>query len=174
MTGDFTQFEVFEIATTNDLFRAQRGIDESVGKWVFSERIRREGETFVERVQEAIRRFDDFGKDRFHQRGGLHVGGKTVWFKLDILDKSYSAQCENPLDLKQARRVLSVMFPTETMPRNLQLDMVYQRTHSDFKGRMDGVRTIMVLRQGGSTLVRLDDLTEAEIDDRLPWNPAKI
>lgn len=174
MSGNFTPLEVSEIAATNDLFRAQRGIDDSVGKWVFSDRVQREGKAFVDKAQEAIRRFDDFGKDRLHQSGGLYVGGKTVWFKLDILDQTYTAKCENPLDLKHARRVLSVMFPSETMPRNQQLNMVYQRTHSDFKGRIDGVRTIMVLRQGGSTLVRLDDLTEAEIDDRLPWNPAKI
>ncbi|UDF29358.1 UNVERIFIED_ORG: hypothetical protein LHK14_17870 [Roseateles sp. XES5] len=58
------------------------------------------------------------------------------------------------------------------MTREQQLDAVYRHTHSDFKGHIDGRRTIMVYRNG-TCLVFLEDLTEAEIAERLPKNKEK-
>ncbi|MBE0561836.1 MAG: hypothetical protein IH622_13620 [Ochrobactrum anthropi] len=54
------------------------------------------------------------------------------------------------------------------MNREQQLKLIWQNTHKDFKGVYEGVKTIMVCRQGATTLVALDNLTEKEIADRLP------
>jgi len=43
---------------------------------------------------------------------------------------------------------------------------VHAKTHSDFKGRLDGVPTILVLRTGGTTLVTMSGLTDEELDDK--------
>jgi hypothetical protein len=53
------------------------------------------------------------------------------------------------------------------MDRKAALAKIWRETHRDFKGKMDGVKTVMVLRGGGSTLVALDDLTDAEISNRV-------
>lgn len=55
------------------------------------------------------------------------------------------------------------------MTRADLLDAAYRHTHRDFKGEMDGVRTIMVYRNG-LCLVALDNLTDDEIAARLPKN----
>lgn len=44
-----------------------------------------------------------------------------------------------------------------------ELDEVWRRTHADFKGAVDGRRTLIVFRCDGSTLAPLDDLAPAEI-----------
>jgi hypothetical protein len=53
------------------------------------------------------------------------------------------------------------------LTRKQKLALIWKRTHRDFKGRMDGVRTIMVYRNG-TCLVALDDLTDEEIESKLP------
>lgn len=54
------------------------------------------------------------------------------------------------------------------MTREQKLALIWRHTHQDFKGvREDGTRSILVYRQG-TTAVPLDDLTDAEINDRLP------
>lgn len=50
------------------------------------------------------------------------------------------------------------------------LDEVWLRTHADFKGIVDGRRSLMVFRGDGPTLVPLDDLTPAEIARLYPRN----
>jgi hypothetical protein len=56
-----------------------------------------------------------------------------------------------------------------TMTREQKLAAVWRNTHCDFKGTYEGVRTIMVCRRDlGTCLVALDDLSDKEIDDRLP------
>lgn len=49
------------------------------------------------------------------------------------------------------------------------LDLIWKHTHRDYRGTMNGVRTILTLRQGGTTLVRLDDLTDDEKADKLKY-----
>lgn len=53
------------------------------------------------------------------------------------------------------------------MTRDEKLKKVWAATHRDYKGMINGKKTIMVYRNG-STVVRLDDLTGAEIASRLP------
>lgn len=47
------------------------------------------------------------------------------------------------------------------------LKKVWSKTHNDFRGIIDGVKTVMVFRNG-SMIVSLDSLTDQEILDRLP------
>lgn len=65
---------------------------------------------------------------------------------------------------------LAELFPSrEAVERAQKLERVWRAAHRDFKGSIDGVRTITVYRQG-SCLVALTDLTDAEIADKLPKN----
>lgn len=48
--------------------------------------------------------------------------------------------------------------------REKKLDGIYRKMHRDYKGKIGGVRTVMVLRAGGSCLVGLNDLTDDEIE----------
>lgn len=47
-----------------------------------------------------------------------------------------------------------------------KLRLIYRWTYRDFKTRINGVPYLMVSRNG-SCLVPLDQLTDAEIDDRI-------
>jgi ribosomal protein S6E (S10) len=63
---------------------------------------------------------------------------------------------------------LAELFPSpEQVARAAKLELIWKRCHNDFKGKIDGVRTIMTYRNG-TCLVALDDLTDAEIADKLP------
>ena len=53
------------------------------------------------------------------------------------------------------------------MTREQKLKLVWKHTHRDYKGKLNGERTIMVYRQG-TCLVRLADLTDDEIEERIP------
>lgn len=49
------------------------------------------------------------------------------------------------------------------------LTLIYRHTHRDYKGNYNGVKSIMVCRGGASCIVPLDELTEAEVADLLPY-----
>jgi hypothetical protein len=51
--------------------------------------------------------------------------------------------------------------------REQKLKLVWKHTHRDYKGMLEGQRSIMVYRQG-TCLVLLKDLTDAEMDERIP------
>lgn len=57
------------------------------------------------------------------------------------------------------------MIPEHT--RKAALEKVWSGTHRDYRGVIDGRRTIMVLRKGGTCIVHLDNLTDGEICTRL-------
>lgn len=53
--------------------------------------------------------------------------------------------------------------PTPDAPTPLEIRaLVWQHTHRDFRGVTDGVRTVLILRAGGTTLVSLSSLTDDE------------
>lgn len=53
--------------------------------------------------------------------------------------------------------------------RKQALALIYRHTSRDYKGRLaDGTRSILVLRNGGTTLAPLDQLTDAEIARLVP------
>jgi hypothetical protein len=51
--------------------------------------------------------------------------------------------------------------------RDRKLMAVWKHKHRDYKGRIDGVRYVLVYRNGTMS-VPLTDLTDAEIEDALP------
>ena len=53
------------------------------------------------------------------------------------------------------------------MTRDQKLKLVWRHTHRDYKGKLNGERSIMVYRQG-TCLVLLKDLTDEEIESRIP------
>jgi len=53
------------------------------------------------------------------------------------------------------------------MTREQKLRLVWKHTHRDYKGMLEGQRSIMVYRNG-TCLVLLKDLTDKEIDERIP------
>lgn len=53
------------------------------------------------------------------------------------------------------------------LTREQKLKLVWKNTHNDFRGKIDGRKTVLVYRNG-TTLVFLDSLTDEEINDRLP------
>lgn len=46
--------------------------------------------------------------------------------------------------------------------------LVWRHTHRDFKGLIDGIRTVLHLAPGGTCVVALSSLTDAELFDKLP------
>lgn len=52
--------------------------------------------------------------------------------------------------------------------RSRKLDLIYKAMHRDYKGPLRGERSILMLREGGTCLVLLRNLTDAEIEKRLP------
>ena len=58
------------------------------------------------------------------------------------------------------------MPETKTMTREQKLKIVWRKTHKDYKGKIEGVKYIMIFRNG-STLIPLDSLTDKEIDSRI-------
>jgi hypothetical protein len=49
------------------------------------------------------------------------------------------------------------------MTREQKLKAVWRNTHRDFKGIIDGKKYVLVLREGGTQAVQLDQLTDAEL-----------
>ena len=54
------------------------------------------------------------------------------------------------------------------MTREQKLKMVWKHMPKDYRGKMaDGTKTVMIYRNG-TCLVALENMTDAEINDRLP------
>jgi hypothetical protein len=66
-------------------------------------------------------------------------------------------------------------FEAEADKRNLRgdLGLIWQHTHADYKSTYSGFKSILVLRQAGTSLVPLSQLTEKEIAARLPSAQSK-
>lgn len=52
------------------------------------------------------------------------------------------------------------------MTKEQKLDKIWKTTHHDFRSTF--TRAIMVCRNGATVFVRMEDLTDKEINDRLP------
>jgi hypothetical protein len=55
------------------------------------------------------------------------------------------------------------------MTREQKLKLIYRHTHRDYKGVVGGIGAILVLREGGTQLVGMMSLTDAEIEEKLPY-----
>lgn len=57
----------------------------------------------------------------------------------------------------------------DELDRATKLKLIYRHTHKDYKGTLpDGTQTVLVCR-GGTCLVALNDLTDAEIADKIGY-----
>jgi hypothetical protein len=54
------------------------------------------------------------------------------------------------------------------MSRATKLALIWKHTHRDYKGKIDGVKYVLVLREGGTCSVALTDLTDAEVIRLMP------
>ncbi|WGI21809.1 DUF3768 domain-containing protein [Amylibacter sp. IMCC11727] len=45
--------------------------------------------------------------------GAFEVDGQSVWWKIDLYDKSYLMGSVMPADTDKTRRVLTIMFPSD-------------------------------------------------------------
>lgn len=108
---------VLTISKQNDNFRKSPIITEDMGKIVFTQAIESEGLDFFLEALEKIRSFEDFDPDidpfGTHEMGKIEVQGKNVWFKIDLYNTDYTFAPEDPTDLAQTRRILTVLFPTD-------------------------------------------------------------
>jgi hypothetical protein len=48
--------------------------------------------------------------------------------------------------------------------RERRLDEIYRNEHADYKGKINGIRTIMINRNDGCCLVALHDLSDLEME----------
>ncbi len=55
------------------------------------------------------------------------------------------------------------------MSKEKKLALIYRHTHRDFKGKVGGIGAIMIMRNGGTTLVGMTSLTDEEIASKLPY-----
>lgn len=114
------------IAADNDLFRRalidpiaafdrqDRGIE---GEALFTQGIFELGVEAQPLVIGAVAAFDCFTEDNDpngeHDFGAIDFQGAKLFWKIDLYNSTLSAGSENPLDLAQTRRVLTVMLASE-------------------------------------------------------------
>jgi hypothetical protein len=55
------------------------------------------------------------------------------------------------------------------MTRDQQLALIYRHTSRDYRGKLNGEKTILVNINGATCLVKLDELTDDEIARKLPY-----
>ncbi len=109
-----------QVAKANDAFRVailSGGHPVYLGRAVCTQGVAAEGLDFVVRAQIAVAAFSEFTEhnDPYgdHTFGAVTVADKTVWFKIDLYDESYSFGTDDALDDARTRRVLTLLFPSE-------------------------------------------------------------
>lgn len=60
------------------------------------------------------------------------------------------------------------MNSSTPLSRKQKETLIYRHTHRDYRGST-GDKAILVMRAAGTTLVPLTELTEAEVEDLLPY-----
>jgi hypothetical protein len=55
------------------------------------------------------------------------------------------------------------------MTRDQQLALIYRHTSRDYKGKLNGEKSVLVNINGATCLVLLKDLTDADIERKLPY-----
>lgn len=75
------------------------------------------GSETILRLDEALRRFDDFSPDNDpygeHDFGALTVDGHKIFFKIDYYDASLCHGSPDPADPDVTRRVMTIMLASE-------------------------------------------------------------
>lgn len=65
---------------------------------------------------------------------------------------------------EQARHIIEAEEESKSQ-KQWKLDAIWKHTHRDYKGECDGVRSILICRNG-TTSVPLENLTDSEIEQR--------
>jgi len=66
-----------------------------------------------------------------------------------------------------ATHTVEIDGTAHTLTTKEALRIIWRHTHRDFRGTITGTKTVLTLREGGTTLVDLASLTDAEIADKL-------
>jgi len=113
----------FVIRAQNDQFRktltSARGLVECKvpGRVLITAGVSAGGEHFASMALRAVAEFDAFDSDNDphgeHDFGAVTVAGRRLFFKFDYYDPGYEFGSENPADLSQTRRVLTIMLAEE-------------------------------------------------------------
>jgi len=110
------------VASQNDRFRkacclGERDGPAVPGRLVYTRSFGAREPAFIAAALKAIGEFENFQPDndpeRFHDFGAVEVDGEQVWFKIDFYDRSFTWGAEDPSDLTNARRVLTILFPSD-------------------------------------------------------------
>ena len=110
------------LADLNDRFRSRLGVptfgDEVPGQFVFTRGIQGLPPEVQIELWRAVRMFDGFTEDSDpygeHDFGSIdHPAAGRVFWKIDYYDRTYSAGTEDPCDLAQTRRDLTLMLAEE-------------------------------------------------------------
>ena len=69
------------------------------------------------KILRLVQNFDDFneGNDPYgeHDFGSFEYNGQKMFWKIDLYDKAYTYGSEQPHNLKETRRVLTIMLASE-------------------------------------------------------------
>lgn len=110
------------IAGQNDAFRKSiaqfaTGPDVPKGKVVMTRGVAEQSADFQRELITKVISFDTFDTDSdpygWHEMGVIEIDDQTVWFKIDLLDVNYAYGAEDPTDPDKARRVMTLLFPSE-------------------------------------------------------------
>lgn len=103
------------LAALNDAFR--RGQPNIPGRVVMTRGIAALSEEDIQSIVEKVKAFDNFTEDNDpygeHDFGSFEHNGEKVFFKLDYYDLSMQKGSEDPIDLTQTIRVLTIMKASE-------------------------------------------------------------
>lgn len=111
------------VAEQNDQFRRWHCLGERKpggfvpGKMVWTASFEAREADFKRAALKAIGEIEEFAAEndpaRFHEFGAVEIDGETVWFKVDYFDKTYEWGAEDPSDLQNTCRVMTIMFPSD-------------------------------------------------------------
>ena len=110
------------IAEHNDRFRTTWAADFTIsGQIVMTQAVAALCPAWMVRMMQAIQHFDDFTEDNDpygdHSFGAVEItigdDTKTIWFKIDLYDLNLEYGAEDPTDLDQTKRVMTILFPSD-------------------------------------------------------------
>lgn len=108
------EFRVRRIRRLNDLVRHGDLCHATV---VVTEGVRAWGETFLEKVAQAVIAFDKFSEDNDphgeHDFGAVEVGDQKIFWKIDYFDLALSMHSPDPANRDVTHRVLTIMLASE-------------------------------------------------------------
>ena len=120
---DYTSAERAKtIAEHNDRFRNTWAADFTIsGQIVMTQAVAALCPAWMVRMMQAIQHFDDFTEDNDpygdHSFGAVEItigdDTKTIWFKIDLYDLNLEYGAEDPTDLDQTKRVMTILFPSD-------------------------------------------------------------